>query len=83
MRSELISRANAHIPNRYLLARLASKATRALHRPNTRVEDTLNDVFRVLRRPDSVAEAGPVAEVMAWPEQPGRAVEQDRLLRAG
>jgi hypothetical protein len=45
MRSELVFGAMAHISNRYLLTKLASKATRRLHRPNTRVQDTANDVF--------------------------------------
>jgi hypothetical protein len=35
----------AHIPNRFLLARIAAKATRKLHRPNTRIQETMDDVF--------------------------------------
>lgn len=46
MRSELVMGALQHVPNRYLLTRLASKATRAFHRPNTRVAETTNDVLR-------------------------------------
>ena len=45
MRSELIFGAMSYISNRFLLARLASKATRSFHRPNTRIEDTANEVF--------------------------------------
>jgi hypothetical protein len=45
MRSELVFGAMAHISNRFLLMKLASKATRKFHRPNTRIEDTTNDVF--------------------------------------
>jgi hypothetical protein len=45
MRSELIFGAMEHVPNRYLLTKLASKATRKFHRPNTRIQDTANDVF--------------------------------------
>jgi hypothetical protein len=45
MRSELIFGAIAHVSNRYLLTKLASKATRIFHRPNTRIQDTANDVF--------------------------------------
>jgi hypothetical protein len=45
MRSELIFGAMAHVSNRYLLTKLASKATRKFHRPNTRIQDTANDVF--------------------------------------
>jgi hypothetical protein len=40
MRSELIFKAVAHVPNRYLLVRLLAKGTRKMHKPNTRVEDT-------------------------------------------
>jgi hypothetical protein len=36
----------AHESNRYLLTRLIAKATRKLHRPNTRVQDTMNDAFK-------------------------------------
>jgi hypothetical protein len=35
----------AHESNRYLLSRLIAKATRKLHRPDTRLQDTMNDVF--------------------------------------
>jgi hypothetical protein len=45
MRVDLTSRALAHKSNRYLLTRLIAKATRKLHRPNTRLQDTMNDVF--------------------------------------
>ena len=45
MRSELVFGAMAHVPNRFLLTKLASKAVRKLHRPNTRIQGTANDVF--------------------------------------
>jgi len=45
MRSELVYGAMQHVPNRYLLVRLAAKAIRALHRPNTRIAETANDVL--------------------------------------
>jgi hypothetical protein len=45
MRSDLVFGALAHVSNRYQLCQLASKATRMLHRPNTRVQDTANDVL--------------------------------------
>jgi hypothetical protein len=34
-----------HESNRYLLTRLIAKATRKLHRPKTRLQDTMNDAF--------------------------------------
>lgn len=45
MRSELVFGAMTYVSNRFLLTRLASRATRSFHRPNTRIEDTANDVF--------------------------------------
>lgn len=45
MRSELVSSAMAHVVNRFLLDKLAAKAARKLHRPNTRIQDTMNDVL--------------------------------------
>jgi hypothetical protein len=45
MRSELVFGAMAYVSNRFLLTKLASKATRKFHRPNTRIQDTANDVF--------------------------------------
>ena len=45
MRAELASMALAQVSNRYLLTQLIAKATRKLHRPNTRLQDTMNDVF--------------------------------------
>jgi hypothetical protein len=45
MRADLTFMALAHESNRYLLTQLIAKATRKLHRPNTRLQDTMNDVF--------------------------------------
>jgi hypothetical protein len=45
MRSDLVFGATRYVSNRFLLTRLASKAIRKLHKPNTRIEDTTNDVF--------------------------------------
>jgi hypothetical protein len=45
MRSELIFNAERYVPNRYLLMRAAANAIRKLHRPDTRIADTVNDVF--------------------------------------
>ncbi len=45
MRSDLIFGALSHVSNRYQLCQLASKATRKLHKPNTRLQDTANEVF--------------------------------------
>ena len=67
MRSELFFDAVRTVQNRYLLCQVSSKATRKLHRPNTRIQDTMNEVFerfaesesptRILAQPEPVAEA--------------------------
>jgi len=45
MRSDLIYEALGTVQNRYMLCQLASKATRKFHKPNTRVQETMNDVL--------------------------------------
>ena len=45
MRSDLVFGALAHVSNRYQLCQLASKATRMLHKPTTRLQDTTNEVL--------------------------------------
>ena len=45
MRSQLIFGALTHVRNRYELCQLASKAARKLHKPTTRLQDTMNDVL--------------------------------------
>jgi hypothetical protein len=57
MRSDLVLRAMAHVSNRFLLAKLTATATRKLHRPNTRIQGTMNDVLVRL------SEAVPIAGV--------------------
>lgn len=68
MRSNLIYGAVAPIQNRYLLCQLVSKATRKFHRPNTRIQETMNDVlnrFSHSTEPGRLARKSelPVAEV--------------------
>ena len=58
MRSDLIFGALAHVANRYQLCQLASKATRKLHKPNTRLQDTTNDVLVRFRHSSPVASGG-------------------------
>jgi len=57
MRSDLIFGALTHVTNRYELCQLASKATRKLHKPNTRLQDTTNEVLD--RFKDSLTADGP------------------------
>jgi hypothetical protein len=72
MRSELIFGALTHISNRYQLCQLASKATRKLHKPNTRLQDTMNDVL--VRFRESSPAAAPVVrqEPLSIPQHPQR-----------
>jgi hypothetical protein len=57
MRSELVFGAMENVPNRFLLIKLAAKATRKFHRPNTRIQETMDDVFV------RFSHANPIAEV--------------------
>lgn len=66
MRSDLIYGALTHISNRYQLCQLASKATRKLHKPNTRLQDTTNEV---LVRFHEVSPMGMIGDVKLTAEQ--------------
>jgi hypothetical protein len=57
MRSDLVFGALSHVSNRYQLCQLAAKATRKLHRPNTRVQDTTNEVFSRFHTADPASAA--------------------------
>jgi hypothetical protein len=72
MRSDLVFGALSHVSNRYQLCQLASKATRKLHKPNTRLQDTTNEVLGRfhITNPGSAA---PVAEPVAQPVERRRA----------
>ncbi len=65
-RSDLVFDALHTLRNRYMLCQLASKAARKFHRPNTRIQETMNQVLeriggadreQVLAEPEMVAEA--------------------------
>ena len=45
MRSDLVFDAMTYVSNRFMLTMLAAKATRKLHRPNTRIQETANDIL--------------------------------------
>jgi hypothetical protein len=64
MRSDLVFGALSHVSNRYQLCQLASKATRMLHKPTTRLQDTTNDVLARFRttNPGSLAPVAKPAE---------------------
>lgn len=65
MRSDLVFGALSHVSNRYQLCQLASKATRMLHKPNTRLQDTTNEVlcrFHTTNPGSSAAEPAQVSQ---------------------
>ena len=62
MRSDLIFGALTHVNNRYQLCQLASKATRKLHKPNTRLQDTTNDVLERFKDTVPMGETYPQGE---------------------
>jgi hypothetical protein len=66
MRSDRVFDALHTLRNRYMLCQLASKATRKFHKPNTRIQETMNQVFDkiadaerhdILSEPENFAEA--------------------------
>ena len=70
MRSELIFQAIVHESNRYMLCRVIAKATRALHRPNTRVQETTNAALEHLnhaasKSPAKYSSSKPIHERLA------------------
>jgi hypothetical protein len=62
MRSDLVFRALSHVSNRYQLCQLASKATRKLHKPNTRLQDTTNEVLNRFQSANPEAETADEAQ---------------------
>ncbi len=65
MRSDLVFKALSQVENRYQLCQLASKATRKLHKPNTRLQDTTNEVlgrFENTRPEGRTSEEEPAAQ---------------------
>jgi len=66
MRSNLVFGALSHVSNRYQLCQLASKATRKLHKPNTRLQDTNNEVLNRFQ----TTHPGSAAPVEAAADQP-------------
>jgi len=80
MRSELVLAAKASVSNSFLLTRVVSKATRKLHVPNTRIQDTTNDVLVRCGCANPMAN-GPHASY--WqPLCPQRAIADPRLFGA-
>ena len=81
MRSELVFVAATFISNRYLLTLVASKATRGMHRPDARLEDTSNVVLQILRPHESDRWRYPF--VPPSPSNRGRARSGSAVFRSG
>jgi hypothetical protein len=71
MRSDRVFGALANVSNRYLLTMLAAKAIRRFHRPNTRIEETANEVFVRFSRakPNGTSAMRPAATCSGAPRQ--------------
>ena len=69
MRSDLIFGALTHVKNRYELCQLASKATRKLHKPNTRLQDTTNEVLDRFKDTVPMSSGEPVVEKVQLDER--------------
>jgi hypothetical protein len=67
MRSELVFGAVTHVSNRFLLARLAANATRRFHRPNTRIEDTANEVLERFTQVNPLAGVSYAGNLQSFP----------------
>ena len=63
MRSQLIFGAMTHVKNRYELCQLASKAARKLHKPSTRLQDTMNEVLLRFHKSNPVGHTATVEQV--------------------
>ena len=85
MRSDLVFGAQSLVPNRFLLCKLTAKATRALHRPGTRIHDTTNEVLERFSRAHSIADVQASHEPTLIPIQRRKAappVRQAAISRA-
>jgi hypothetical protein len=69
MPSDIVFGALAQVTNRYTLCQLASKATRKLHKPTTRIEDTTNEVFARFHHESPAAASAVTPEASQIQEQ--------------
>ncbi len=64
MRSKYVFDAAVNVANRYQFVNVVAKAARALHRPGTRIQDTMNNVLvwysRANFAPDAPTDHGPM-----------------------
>jgi hypothetical protein len=69
MRSDLVYSAVKNTRNRYMLCQVASKATRKFHRPNTRIQETTNEVLNRVARADRPLGVSQRQTVVAEPQR--------------
>jgi hypothetical protein len=55
MRSEMVFAAENRLPNRYMLCRVLASATRKVHKPATRIEDTTDAMLRRIANANAAA----------------------------
>ena len=67
MRSDLVFAVMPYVPNRFLLTRLAAQTTRRFHRPNTRIQDTANEVFERFARANPLAGVPYASNLQSFP----------------
>ena len=67
MRSDLVFGAIKQVPNRFLLTGVAAKAVRSFHIPNTRIQDTANEVFERFTRVNPLAAVPHTSNVQSFP----------------
>ena len=72
MRSDRVFDALHTLRNRYMLCQLASKATRKFHKPNTRIQETMNEVL------EKFGEASGDASRLVESKQPTTVAEVQR-----
>ena len=67
MRSDLVFAVMPGLPNRFLLTRLAATATRKFHRPNTRIQETVNEVLMRFNHARQILDAHAGNDLQAVP----------------
>jgi hypothetical protein len=74
MRSDLVFGATKQVSNRFLLTKALATATRALHRPGSRIEDTTNGVLIRFCRANPITQGDAVPIAANLPSRGGRSL---------
>lgn len=69
-RSELIFRAAANMPSRFMLVRTVARASRLIHKQGTRIGETINEVLVRAATETLTAPPEPMGNVAIAEEQP-------------